>query len=112
MKRNLPKMGPVEPPVPGPVPALLSCTIMPPARHVGTQTRSGTEGSYESRAVPYPGPFFVSKVAVRTVVTVRVRNPSCRVSDLAPGAPGPCPGPWHAWVTRKPGSRASPPTSF
>ena len=73
---NLTKMAPVEPPVPGPVPALLSCTIMPPARHVGTQTRAGTQKTYESCIVPYPGPFFVPVVAVTTVITVRVKKPS------------------------------------
>ena len=73
---GLSEMGPVEPPIPGPVPALLSCTIMPPARHVGTYTRAGTEGSYESGVVPYPGPLFISVVAVRAVVTVRIREPS------------------------------------
>ena len=75
MEGGLSEMGPVEPPIPGPVPALLSCTIMPPARHVGTQTRAGTEGSYEGRVVPYPGPL-ISVIAVRTIVTVRIREPS------------------------------------
>ncbi len=73
---GLSEMGPVEPPIPGPVPALLSCTIMPPARHVGTQTRAETQRPHESCVVPYPNPFFISVVAIRTVITVRFREPS------------------------------------
>ena len=76
MEGGLSEVGPVEPPVPGPSPALLSGTIMPPARHVGTYTRAGTEGSYESCVVPYPGPFFISVIAVTTIVTICVREPS------------------------------------
>ena len=73
---GLSKVPPVDPSGPSSVPALLSCTIMPPARHVGTQTRAGTEGPYKSRVVPYPGPLFISVVAVTAIVTVRVREPS------------------------------------
>ena len=73
---GLSEMGPVEPPIPGPVPALLSCTIMPPARHVGTQTRAETQRTHEGCVVPYPSPFFISVVAVTTVITVRIREPS------------------------------------
>ena len=73
---GLSEVGPVEPPVPGPVPALLSGTIMPPGRHVRTYTRAGTKGPRETYIIPYPGPFFVPVVAVTTIVTVRVREPS------------------------------------
>jgi len=70
------KVPPVDPSGPSSVPALLGRLVMPPARHTGTQTRSGTEGSQKTYVVPYPGPLFISVIAIRTVVTVRVREPS------------------------------------
>ena len=76
MEGGLGKVPPVEPSGPSSVPALLGRLIMPPARHVRTHTRTGTQNTYETYIIPYPGLFFVSEVAVRTIVTVRVREPS------------------------------------
>ena len=76
MEGCLGKVPPVDPSGPSSVPALLGRLVMPPARHTGTQTRSGTEGPQKTYVVPYPGPLFISVVAVRAVVTVRVREPS------------------------------------
>ena len=73
---GLSKVPPVDPSGPSSVPALLGRLVMPPARHVRTYTRAGTKGPRETYIIPYPGPFFVPVVAVTTIVTVRVREPS------------------------------------
>ena len=73
---GLGKVPPVDPSGPSSVPALLGRLVMPPARHTGTQTRSGTEGSQKTYVVPYPGPLFISVIAIRAVVAVRVGEPS------------------------------------
>ena len=73
---GLTKKPPVNPSGPSSVPALLGRLVMPPARHVRTYTRAGTQRPQETCVVPYPGPFFVPVVAVTTIVTVRVREPS------------------------------------
>ena len=73
---GLSKLSPVDPSGPSSVPALLGRLVMPPARRTGTQTRSGTKGSQKTYVVPYPGPFFISVIAVTTIVAVRVGEPS------------------------------------
>ena len=76
MEGCLGKVPPVDPPGPSSVPALLGRLVMPPARHTGTATRAGTQKTYETCVVPYPGPFFISVIAVTTIVAVRVGEPS------------------------------------
>ena len=76
MEGCLGKVPPVETSGPSPVPALLGRLVMPPARHVRTYTRAGTQKTYKTYVVPYPGPLFISVIAIRAVVAVRVGEPS------------------------------------
>ena len=75
MEGNLSKVVPIHPLGP-PVPALLSGIPMMSTLHARTPTRTRTQKTYKVHIVPKPGFLFIPVVAITTIVTVRIREPS------------------------------------